>query len=66
MHAVLDILARLPTDNDNDDKFANVGGDGGGGGGGQGTGSGMIIDPQSVPAAICQGRRCGAGENGTD
>jgi hypothetical protein len=25
----------------------------------------MIIDPRSAPAAICQGRRCGAGGNGT-
>jgi hypothetical protein len=39
---------------------------GGGGGGGRGTGGGMIIDPRSIPAAICQGRRCGMGRNGTD
>jgi hypothetical protein len=38
---------------------------GGGGGGGRGTGSGMIIDPRSVPAAICQGRCCSAGGKGT-
>jgi hypothetical protein len=66
MHAALDVLARLPVDNDDDDKFANVGGGGGGGGGGRGTGGGMIINLRSVPAAICQVRRCGAGGNGTD
>jgi hypothetical protein len=66
MHAALDILAPLPADNDDDDKFANVGGGGGGGGGGRGTGGGMIIDPQSIPAVIYQGQRCGAGGNGTD
>jgi hypothetical protein len=60
MRAALDALARLPADNDDDDKFADVGGGGGGGGGGRGTGGGMIIDPRSVPAAICQGRCCGA------
>jgi hypothetical protein len=66
MRAALDILARLPADNDDDDKFADVGGGGGGGGGGLGTGGGMIINPRSVPAAICLGRRCNAGGNGTD
>ncbi len=42
---------------------------GGGRGGGQGTGGGMIIDPRSVPAAICQGRvvlQRGMGGNGTN
>jgi hypothetical protein len=29
MHAALDVLARLPTDNDDDDKFADVSGGGG-------------------------------------
>ncbi len=66
MRAALDVLARLPADNNNNDKFADVGGGGGGGGGDRGTGGGMIIDPRSVPAAICQGRRCSAGGNGTD
>jgi hypothetical protein len=65
MRVALDVLARLPADNNDDDKFANVGGGGGGRGSGRGNGGGMIIDPQSVPAAICQGRRCGAGRNGT-
>ncbi len=66
MRAALDVLACLPADHDNDDKFANVGGGGGGGGGGRGTDGRMIIDPRSVPAAICQGWRCGAGGNQTD
>jgi hypothetical protein len=67
MHAALDVLVRLPADNNNNDKFADVGGRGGGGrGGGRGTGGGMTINPQSVPAAICQGGRCGMGGNGTD
>jgi hypothetical protein len=39
-------------DNNNEDKFANVGGGGGGGGGGPRTSSGMIINPLSVRAAI--------------
>ncbi len=60
MHAALDPLARLPADNNDDDKFANVGGGGGGRGGGRGTSGGMIIDLQSVPAVICQGQCCGA------
>ena len=60
MRVALDVLARLPADNNNDDKFADVGGSGGGGGGGRGTGGGMIINPRSVPVAICQGRCCGA------
>ncbi len=66
MRAALDVLARLPADNNDDDKFADVDGGGGGGGGGRGTGGRMIINPRSVPAAICQRRRCGAGGNGTD
>jgi hypothetical protein len=52
IHAALDALARLPVDNDKNNNFANVSGGGGGGGGGPGTGSGMIIDLQSVHAAI--------------
>jgi hypothetical protein len=32
MRTALDILPRLPTDNDDDDKFADVGGGGGGAG----------------------------------
>ncbi len=32
MRAALDVLTRLPMDNSNDDKFANVGGGGGGAG----------------------------------
>ncbi len=66
MRAALDVLARLPADNNDDDEFADVSGGGRGGRGGRGTGGGMIIDPRSVPAAICQGRRCGAGGNGMD
>ena len=66
MRTALDVLARLPTDNDNDNKFANVSGRGGGEEGGQGTGGGMIINLQCVPAAICQGQCCDAGRNGTD
>ncbi len=71
MHAALDALARLPAEDNNDDKFANVGGGGGGGGGGQETGGGMIIDPQSVHAAINKEdvrdiKNCGAGGKGTD
>ncbi len=31
MRAALDVLARLPMDNDDDDKFADVGGGGGAG-----------------------------------
>jgi hypothetical protein len=66
MRAALDVLAHLPTNNDEDDKFANVGGGGGGEKGGQGISGRMIIDPRSVPAAICQGQCCGADGNGTD
>jgi hypothetical protein len=51
MHGALDALVCLPADDDKD-KFTNVEGGGGGGGGGRGTGGGMIIDPQSVHAAI--------------
>ncbi len=63
MCAALDVLTHLPVDNNDDNKFANVGGRRGGGGRGRGTGGGMIIDPQSVPAAICQRRHCSTGRN---
>ncbi len=66
MCAALEVLTCLPANNNKDNNFSNVGSGRGGGGGGQGTGGGMIIDPRSLPAAICQGRRCGAGRNGTD
>jgi hypothetical protein len=38
MRVALDALTRLPADDKDKDKFANVGGGGGGGGGGQWTG----------------------------
>jgi hypothetical protein len=70
MHAALDALVRLPTDDDDNDKFANVGGRGGGGGGGQYRGR-MIIDLQSIHAAINKEdvrdiQHCGTGGNGMD
>jgi hypothetical protein len=44
MRTALDALACLPADDDNDNKFANVGCRGGGGGGGRGTSGRMIIN----------------------
>ncbi len=68
MHAAVDALVRLPADNNNDNKFANVGGGGGGGGGGRGTGGRMIINLRSVRAAINKEdvrdiKRCGMDRN---
>jgi hypothetical protein len=68
MCAALDALARLPADNDDNDKFANVGG-------GEMRWSRWPGDwrrddhqyPQSIRAAIDKGQsHCGTSGNGTD